>query len=447
MRGKSRMNPQRNESWIYRFLGVLLHSRKLSMGQIIKRKIVNDPVYGFINIPTSFLLDLIEHPWFQRLRRIRQLGFTFLVYPGANHTRFQHAMGAMHLMEQAIASLRAKGQDISDEEAESAMAAILLHDIGHGPFSHTLESTIIEGTSHEMLSLTLMEELNAQFDRRLDKAIAIFKGSYPKKFLCQLVSSQLDVDRMDYLRRDSFFTGVTEGVIGSDRIIKMLNVYDDELVVEAKGIYSIEKFLLARRLMYWQVYLHKTGIAADELLRSIFRRAKYLTKQKIHLFAPDALRYFLYDYRPEQWKDKNLYYNLIKYFALLDDDDIFCALKMWQSHTDPILSRLCYNLINRKLYRIKIQNTPFDTHTIQAYIRQTAEQYGIGKKEAETYFVHSGILANNAYNNHGDERIKILIDQKPKDISEASDLENLSGLTKEVEKHYLCFPKDIYMLL
>ncbi|MBP5612249.1 MAG: HD domain-containing protein [Bacteroidales bacterium] len=417
------------------------------MGTIVKRKIVNDPVYGFINIPTPFLLDIIDHPWFQRLRHIRQLGFAYLVYPGANHTRLQHAMGAMHLMEQAIESLRGKGQDITDHEAESAMAAMLLHDIGHGPFSHSLESAVISDMPHETLSLWFMEELNRQFDHKLDTAIKIFRGEYPKRFLCQLVSSQLDVDRMDYLRRDSFFSGVVEGAIGSDRIIKMIDVYRDELVVEAKGIYSIEHFLIARRFMYWQVYLHKTGIAADNLLSGILRRARYLALRKVHLPATDALRYFLYDYRPGSGDDPVLRRTILGHFAMLDDDDICCAVKGWQTHPDPILSRLCRQMTGRKLFRIKVQSAPFEKSTVDSYIAHTAAQYGISEEDAARYFVHTGRLSNNAYKNEGDERIKILADRRPVDLATASDMEHLSGLTTENEKYFICFPKDIYILL
>lgn len=417
------------------------------MGAQSKRKIVNDPVYGFINIPTPLLLELMDHPWFQRLRHIRQLGFTFLVYPGANHTRFQHALGTMHLMEQAVESLRGKGFEISAHEAESAMAAMLLHDMGHGPFSHPLESSIIEDVSHETLSLWFMEELNMKLDHKLDTAIEIFKGTYRKKFLCQLVSGQLDVDRLDYLRRDSFFSGVVEGAIGSDRIIKMLSVYNDELVVEAKGIYSIEQFLIARRLMYWQVYLHKTGIAADNLLRSILRRAKLLASRKVHLSATEALRYFLYDYRTGRCDDPKYRREMLSHFAMLDDDDLCCAIKMWQQHPDPILSRLCTQMTNRRLFRIQIRQKPFDEGTVSSYVRHTASQYGISDEDAAAYFVHTGRLSNSAYLNQGDERIKILIDRQTVDLASASDLENLSGLTNENEKYFICFPKDIFILL
>ncbi len=406
-----------------------------------KRKIVNDPVYGFINIPFPILYDLMEHPYFQRLRRIKQLGLTNLVYPGANHTRFQHALGAMHLMEEAIATLRSKGLDITETEAEAALVAILLHDIGHGPYSHTLERTVVENVSHETLSLFFMQELNREFDGRLDIAIEIFQKRYPKKFLCQLVSSQLDMDRLDYLRRDSFFTGVTEGIIGSDRIIKMLHVSGDELVVEAKGIYSIEKFLLARRLMYWQVYLHKTVIAADQLLLSVLYRARQLIHSGKELFATPGLRYFLHDFA-----SKNLQQNsqeVLAHYAMLDDDDISIAIKMWMEHSDPVLSCLATNLVNRRLFRIEIQNEPFAGDRIDSLRRKTAKHYHLNNNDAG-YFVRSGILSNHAYNNsETGESILVMQKGQPIDLTEASDLDNLFGMSKVVEKYFLCYPKDL----
>ena len=405
-----------------------------------KRKIVNDPVYGFINIPFPILYDLMEHPYFQRLRRIKQLGLTDLVYPGANHTRFQHALGAMHLMEEAISSLRSKGLEITCEEAEAALIAILLHDIGHGPFSHTLERTVVKDVSHETLSLLFMQELNREFGGRLDIAIEIFRKQYPKKFLCQLVSSQLDMDRLDYLRRDSFFTGVTEGIIGSDRIIKMLHVAGDELVVEAKGIYSIEKFLLARRLMFWQVYLHKTVIAADQLLLSVFFRAKQLIQSGEELFATPGFRYFLHDFEPARLQlepDK-----VLSHYATLDDDDISIAIKMWAEHRDPVLSRLASNLVNRRLFRIEIQNQPFACERIESLYHKTAELYQISNEQAE-YFVRSGVLSNHAYNSADTGgNILVMREGRPVDFTEASDLENLFGMSKVVEKYFLCYPKE-----
>ena len=406
-----------------------------------KRKIVNDPIYGFINIPFHILYDLMEHPYFQRLRRIKQLGLTNLVYPGANHTRFQHALGAMHLMEEAISSLRSKGFNITDKEAEAALIAILLHDVGHGPYSHILEGTIVENVSHETLSLLFMQELNREFSGRLDIAIEIFRKQYPKKFLCQLVSSQLDMDRLDYLRRDSFFTGVTEGVIGSDRIIKMLRVVGEELVVEAKGVYSIEKFLLARRLMFWQVYLHKTVIVADQLLLSLLKRAKHLLRKGEVLFATPALLYFLRDFAPVHLQDKR--HDVLTHYAMMDDDDISIAIKMWMTHQDPVLSRLAANFVNRRLFRIEIQNEPFMNEIIEALRLKTAKLYGVSAEHA-AYFIRSGVLSNHAYNSaDADENILVMQKNRPVDITEASDLENLFGMSKVVEKYFLCYPKEL----
>jgi len=405
-----------------------------------KRKIVNDPIYGFIHIPFPILYDLMEHPYFQRLRRIRQLGLTHLVYPGAHHTRFQHSLGAMHLMKEAIATLVSKGLDITDEEMEAALIAILLHDIGHCPFSHTLERVVIEDVSHETLSLMMMQDLNRQFGGRLDAAIAIFQKQYPKKFLCQLVSSQLDVDRLDYLRRDSFFTGVTEGIIGSDRIIKMLNVVGDELVVEAKGIYSIEKFLLARRLMYWQVYLHKTVIAADQMLLNVLSRARHLIRTGDELFVTPALQYFLRDFKPENLQSE--IQNVLTHYVLLDDDDIALSIKMWKKHSDRTLSLLADDLVNRRLPRIEIQNEPFDEERIETLRRKTAGLYQISVVDAAR-FVCTGTLFNHAYNSSdANESILVIQNGIPVDITEASDLENLFGMSKVVEKYFLCYPKN-----
>jgi HD superfamily phosphohydrolase len=405
-----------------------------------KRKIVNDPVYGFINIPYPILYDLMEHPYFQRLRRIGQLGLTAMVYPGANHTRFQHALGAMHLMENAINTLQAKGVEITEKETESALIAILLHDIGHGPYSHALENVVVENVSHEDISLLFMRQLNEIFDGKLDTAIEIFQKKYPKKYLCQLVSGQLDMDRLDYLRRDSFFTGVTEGIIGSDRIIKMLHVHRDDLVVEAKGIYSIEKFLLARRLMYWQVYLHKTVIAADQLLLSILRRAKQLLRSGQELFGTPALLYFLRDFTPDILTCRPS--EMLKHYALLDDNDMAVAIKMWAAHSDPVLACLSAHLMNRILFRIEIQNEAFAPARIAGIRQQIAEQYGYSEEET-TFFVRSGVLSNHAYNSdHPEESILVMQNGKPVDITEASDLENLFGMSKVVEKYFLCYPKD-----
>lgn len=406
-----------------------------------KRKIVNDPVYGFINITSGLLFELIENPCFQRLRRISQLGLTNLVYPGAQHTRFQHSLGAMHLMEQALDSLRYKGFSITDEEVEGAMVAILLHDLGHGPFSHSLEGYIVEGVSHESLTLHLMKQLNAETEGALDLALSVFEKTYPKKFLCQLVSGQLDMDRLDYLRRDSFFTGVIEGAIGSDRIIKMLSVYNDELVVEAKGIYSIEKFLIARRLMYWQVYMHKTGVSADVLMSQILRRARFLIRQGHPLWCSPALTFFLSHNRfdmehPESLKE------ILFHFQRLDDLDLLQAAKVWVDDRDRVLSLLCSNLVNRRLFRIIIRKTPYTANEINEYSERVAFDMGLSSQDS-SYFVHTGRLTNNAYNNSGDGEIRIMTEGEPLDIALASDLQNISELTREVEKYYLCYPKNL----
>ncbi len=402
-----------------------------------KKKIINDPVYGFIKISFDSLFDLIEHPWFQRLRRIRQLGLTNYVYPGATHTRFQHALGAFHLMETAIQVLRSKAVEITPEEEEAALAAILLHDIGHGPFSHALEESIIENIHHEELSLLFMQALNTEFNGRLGLAIRIFTGKYHKQFLHQLVSGQLDMDRLDYLKRDSFFTGVTEGVIGSDRIVRMLNVADDLLVVDHKGIYSIEKFLIARRLMYWQVYLHKTVLASETLLMKILLRAKQLAMNGVALFCTPALHYFLYhpvsgDRFPDEGLDK---------FAMLDDSDIMSSAKAWASHQDPVLSLLCTSLINRNLSRIEIRNQPFSDSYISGIRKKVQNHYSLDKKDLD-FFVYTNEASNNAYSSE-DEHIRILYHGGGlRDISEVSDMLDISVLSKTVRKYFLYYPKD-----
>jgi uncharacterized protein len=413
-----------------------------------KRKIVNDPVYGFININSDLLFDLIEHSFFQRLRRIRQLGLTNFVYPGATHTRFQHALGAMHLMELAIEVLRSKGLEISDEEAEAVSAAILLHDIGHGPFSHALENSIVQGITHEQLSDLFMQELNVQLNGRLNLALKIFNNSYHKKFLYQLVSGQLDMDRLDYLRRDSFFTGVTEGVVGSDRIIKMLNVVNDHLVVEAKGIYSIEKFLIARRLMYWQVYLHKTVLSAENLLVMILKRAKELASNGTSLFATPALAYFLYNSIDKrsvfETGASGLRHEVLLNFNKLDDNDILAATKVWSESGDKVLALLCQGFIDRKLFKIEMSNQPFNPARIDEIREKTSNYLGIDKKEAE-YFVFSDSVWSSTYSASAvDDKISILYNSgEMVDISEASDILNMSVLSKGVTKYFLCYPKKI----
>jgi HD superfamily phosphohydrolase len=405
-----------------------------------KRKIINDPVYGLITIPNPLVFDIIEHPWFQRLRRILQLGLTHYVYPSAVHTRFQHAIGAMHLMTQAIEVLRSKGILITPEEEEGVICAILLHDIGHGPFSHTLEQTMVKGLSHEDLSLLMMDSLNDVLDHRLEIANKIFRNDYPKKFLHQLVSSQLDMDRLDYLSRDSFFTGVAEGVINTDRIIKMLTVVDDELVVEGKGIYSIEKFIISRRLMYWQVYLHKTVIAAEYMLVNILKRAKELASEDIPLFGSPVLHLFLYsNIRIAQFLEEHRW---IDDFAKLDDYDILSAIKVWTTHSDPILSWLCRSLVDRHLYKVEIQNEPIDPGYIASIKRKTEAKFHVRKDEIG-YFVVEGEVTNNAYNPEHD-RIRIQFRNKGLlDVSEASDQLNISVLSTPVSKHLLCYPKNL----
>jgi HD superfamily phosphohydrolase len=405
-----------------------------------KKKIINDPVYGFISIPTELIFDLIEHPYFQRLRYIKQLGMTHLVYPGALHTRFHHALGAMHLMDMAIETLRNKGHNISDEEEEAVTIAILLHDIGHGPFSHALERSIIEGIDHEDISSMLMNNLNNQFEGRLTMAISIFNDTFPRKFLHQLVSSQLDMDRLDYLNRDSFFTGVSEGVISSERIIKMLNVKDDHIVVDAKGIYSIEKFLIARRLMYWQVYLHKTVIAGEELLVNIFKRCRELTLQGHDLFATPALKHFL-----KGGISREVFINHdhhLETFASLDDNDIMASVKVWASHEDFILSTLAKNLVERKLYHVDISNKRPDKEFVSTLTKRAMEKYKVSEKDA-AYFVFTTSIRNNAYT-AGDGNIGVLMkDGHVHDITTASDNSTLEALAKTVKKYILCYSKEL----
>ncbi|MEI7727823.1 MAG: HD domain-containing protein [Bacteroidota bacterium] len=405
-----------------------------------KQKIINDPVYGFITIPDALIFDVIEHPYFQRLRRIKQLGLTHYTYPSAMHTRFQHALGAMHLMGLAIGVLRSKGIEITQGEATGLNLAILLHDIGHGPFSHTLELAIVRDLTHEDMSKLFLAELNRQFDGQLDIACAIFDNTYPKKFLHQLVSSQLDMDRLDYLARDSFFTGVAEGVISYDRIIKMLTVSNDELVVEGKGIYSIEKFLISRRLMYWQVYLHKTVIAADQLLVNLLKRAKFLSEKGFPLFATPAFDAFLrnnpttVDFETDpRWLDL---------FAKLDDFDVFASLKVWASHPDPILSDLCENLVNRRLFRVEMQTKPFDPDYVAKIKQKTLEAFHLAPDEIGYYFTCDKV-ENKAYDPRHE---RIMIKGKSNeliDISEASEQLNNAVMPTTVSKYLLCYPKEI----
>ena len=403
-----------------------------------KNKIINDPVFGFINIPNRFLLQIIQHPFFQRLNRIRQLGLASFVYPGAQHTRLHHSAGAMYLMNEAIKALKQKGHDITDEEADGAMACILLHDIGHGPFSHVLEHTLVNGIRHEDLSLVLMEKLNCELGGSLDLCLRIFKDEYPKHFLHQLVSGQLDVDRLDYLRRDSFFTGVTEGNIGSARIIKMLNVKNDKLVVEEKGIYSIENFLLARRLMYWQVYLHKTCVAAEKMLINTLRRAKELSVAA-DLFASPSLLYFLKNNVNKEYfnthKDE-----VIGHFAKLDDNDIWCALKVWTESEDLVLSKLSQCLVHRDLFKIKVSGSPVSESEIKSYTQKYMDKFSVSEYEA-SFFFSSDLITSNMYSEDNDSIDILYNDGTIKDIAEASDMLNIQLLSKRVNKHYFSYLK------
>lgn len=409
-----------------------------------KRKIVNDPVYGFINIPGGLVFDLIEHQWFQRLRNIKQLGLTSFVYPGANHTRFQHSLGAMHLMNMAIRTLRSKDVVITDEEEEAAMAAILLHDIGHGPFSHALEASIIRGITHEDISLLLMNMLNKEVGGRLDLAIQIFKGVYRKKFLHELVSGQTDMDRLDYLRRDCFFTGVIEGSVGSDRIIGMLNVSGDRLVIDEKGIYSLEKFIIARRLMYWQVYMHKTVLASESLLLKVLRRAKEMAESGVDLYATPSLKFFLNNkIGPADLTGVGLFTPEIvaSHFTRLDDTDIMVSAKYWSDHSDKVLSELAGRLIRRDLLSIELDNEPFAEDRIKKFRKLAADRMNLNREQTE-YFVFTGSVSNLAYA-PGTPQIQILLKNGIiSDISEVSDMFDHRLLSERITKYYLCYPKE-----
>jgi hypothetical protein len=400
-------------------------------------KILNDPIYGFITVPHPTVLRLIDHPWFQRLRYIKQLGLGHLVYPGALHTRFHHALGAMHLMGDAIATLRDKGHAITDEEALGARIAILLHDIGHGPFSHALEHSLVEGIGHEAVSALVMDALNTEFNGALDLGIRIFRDEYPKRFLHQLVSGQLDVDRIDYLNRDSFYTGVSEGVIGGERIIKMLQVVDDKLVVEEKAIYSIEKFLVARRLMYWQVYLHKTVVACELMLVETLRRAKDLAMSGVPVFASPALMRFL---SAEQDRSSFRDPQVLADFLKLDDHDVMGAVKVWSEHPDPVLSKLAGDLVHRRNLRIKLQNDEWPPSKVDDLRQLVATQLGISVTDA-AHFVLTGSIVNNAYD-PGKDRIELRYkDGTLRDIAEASDNLGIQALARPVTKWYLAWPR------
>ena len=403
-----------------------------------ERKIINDPVFGFINIPKGLLYDIVRHPLLQRLTRIKQVGLSSVVYPGAQHTRFQHSLGAFYLMSEAITQLTSKGNFIFDSEAEAVQAAILLHDIGHGPFSHVLEDTIVQGVSHEEISLMLMERTNKEMNGQLSLAIQIFKDEYPKRFLHQLVSGQLDMDRLDYLRRDSFYTGVTEGNIGSARIIKMLDVADDRLVIESKGIYSIENFLTARRLMYWQVYLHKTSVAYERMLISTLLRAKELASQGVELFASPALHFFLYnDINHTEFHNNP---DCLENFIQLDDNDIWTALKVWSNHPDKVLSTLSLGMINRNIFKVENSAEPIGEDRIKELTLQISQQLGITLSEAN-YFVSTPSIEKNMYDPADDSIDIIYKDGTIKNIAEASDMLNISLLSKKVKKYYLCYQR------
>lgn len=408
------------------------------MTQINKLKILNDPIYGFITIPNPLIYDLIQHPYFQRLRRISQMGLSYLVYPGAHHTRFHHALGCMHIMQKAVEVLRFKGVSISADEENALYIAILLHDIGHGPFSHAMEHSIVENVNHEAISLLFMDKLNADFDGKLSLAIQIFKGDYHRKFMLQLISSQLDMDRMDYLKRDSFYTGVAEGNINSDRLIQMMNVVDDVLVLEEKGIYSIEKFLMARRLMYWQAYLHKTSLVAELILMKVLKRAKELTQKGIVLPCSEPLLFFMKNKIELEDFDNDV----LGRFALLDDFDIVGALKSWQFHEDVILSKLCRMILNRDLLKIKLSSEKFAKEEITQLIETLSSKSNLSLSDA-SYFIFKGKIKNQAYNKTAEPIHILKKDKTIEDVVEASDQLNLKALSKPVTKYYICFPKHL----
>ena len=401
-------------------------------------KIINDPVFGFIKIPRGLLYGIVEHPLFQRLNRINQLGLASVVYPGARHTRFQHSLGAFHLMSEAIISLQQKGIFIFDTEAEAVQAAILMHDIGHGPFSHVLEDTLIHGISHEEISLMMMEEINEHFNGQLNLAISIFKGDYPKNFLHQLISSQLDMDRLDYLRRDSFYTGVTEGNIGSARIIKMLNVVNDTLVVDQKGIYSLENYLTTRRLMYWQVYLHRTCVAYEKVLVNMLTRAKDLIKAGQDVFASPSLHYFLSNDVDAQWFSKHP--EALRNYEELDDSDIWSAMKVWKHHEDKILSTLATDMLDRRIFKVEVHEDPISEERIEGLLHKIAQQLGIPVEDAH-YLMNVSTISKDMYNVEDDSIAILYKNGEIRDISEASELLNVQLLSKKIRKYYLCYQR------
>jgi len=406
-----------------------------------KKKIFNDPVYGFVTVPTELLFDLIEHPYFQRLRRIQQLGLTNFVYPGALHTRFHHALGAMHLTQLALRTLKDKGVVISAAEGEAAQIAILLHDVGHGPLSHALETSIFQDVPHEQLSLFLMERLNAEFGGKLGLAIEMFKGSYPREFFHQLISSQLDMDRLDYLNRDSFYTGVQEGRPGADRLIKMLQVVNERIVLEEKAVYSVENFLVSRRLMYWQVYLHKTVTSAEQMVIRVMQRARDLARAGVPVAGSSCLAYFLgravtlaeFEHNPE----------ILSHFVQLDDVDIWAAMKSWVSHDDKVLSFLSKSLLDRQLFKIIISPTPYAEEFQADIVDLIAEQFHLPAADARQLMI-TGRLSNTAYDPNSHETINILTKLgQVVNVTEASDLPNIQALSQKVQKYYICYPKEI----
>ena len=402
-------------------------------------KIINDPVFGFIKIPRGLLYGIVEHPLFQRLNRINQLGLASVVYPGARHTRFQHSLGAFHLMTEAVRSLQEKGNFIFDSEAEAVEAAILMHDIGHGPFSHVLEDTLIHGISHEDISLLMMEQINRDLGGQLNLAISIFKGDYPKNFLHQLISSQLDMDRLDYLRRDSFYTGVTEGNIGSARIIKMLNVVDDSLVVEHKGIYSLENYLTTRRLMYWQVYLHRTCVAYEKVLVNMLNRAKHLIRMGQEVFASPALLYFLTNDVDANWFATNP--EALTYYGELDDSDLWSAMKAWKHHDDKILSTLATDMLDRHIFKVEVTEEPVEVTHTETIAKEISAQMEISIDEAKQYMMSLNTISKDMYNVEDDSIAILYKDGAIRDISEASELLNVQLLSKKIRKYYLCYQR------
>ncbi len=405
-----------------------------------RKKIINDPVYGFISIPNDLVYNLVGHPWFQRLRNIRQLGLSSLVYPGAVHSRFQHCLGAMYLTGQAVHTLRSKDIRISAAEEEAVLAAILLHDIGHGPFSHALEHSLIEDMPHETMSLLIMEELNNAMGGKLTDAIAVFRGEYPRRFFHDLVTGQMDMDRLDYLRRDSFFTGVIEGSVGSDRIIRMLNVSDDRLVVDEKGIYSVEKFLIARRMMYWQVYNHRTVVSAEKLLTSLLVRARQVTAGGLKLFAAPALSYFLEPRHNKAEGEERA--SLVSRFTSLDESDILSATKVWMTSGDRVLEDLCRRFVNRDLLAIELQRTPFDPARVIETGRRAQELLHLDDDDVK-YYVNTGDVYNQTYA-PGTPEVRILLKNgTTPDITAVSDLFDRDALSEKVTKYFLCYPKEI----